>query len=236
MKALPGYIPLLLLPFIYSCAAVRSSAKYDFSENTYSTGFLGGKTRRVYVVPGADTTFIYPLHKTSGGTVADTTSVHVLATNNLSALRKVLLYKPSFDLDVLTILFKYRPQAGSFPRQLSTSFNGALYAGYRSDVYRLTRNRNPLGDEKYSVNHFGFSFGGFGGLGATAMNPWVTQDNINIEYDGFVFSAGLAAIIGINNLTVGVGAGIDHLTDDNRRFWIYQHKLWYGLMFGLNLN
>ncbi|MEJ7681528.1 MAG: hypothetical protein WKG06_27495 [Segetibacter sp.] len=47
---------------------------------------------------------------------------------------------------------------------------------------------------------------------------------------------GLAAIVGINNLSVGFLLGTDYLLDKNKRFWIYQGKPWLGLSVGLNIN
>ncbi|GAB3813836.1 hypothetical protein GCM10028895_06320 [Pontibacter rugosus] len=56
------------------------------------------------------------------------------------------------------------------------------------------------------------------------------------EYEGVVLLKGVAGIIGINNFSLGLTIGIDHLFDKNRDDWIYQHKPWVGLAFGLNLN
>lgn len=42
-------------------------------------------------------------------------------------------------------------------------------------------------------------------------------------------------MVGINNLTVGLGVGWDYVTDRDKDVWIYQNKAWYGLILGLNL-
>ncbi len=68
------------------------------------------------------------------------------------------------------------------------------------------------------------------------MNPYVTNNQVNSEYDGLVIPNGLAAIVGINNLSVGILLGTDYLLDRNKRFWIYQGKPWVGLSVGLNIN
>ncbi len=149
---------------------------------------------------------------------------------------KATYYKPSFDLDVLSIPFKYRPVARGFPRQLNTAFNGALYAGYRIDQYRLYYRRSPLGEYGRRISHYGYSGGLFAGIGATPMNPWVTNYAIDSEYDGLVVATGAAVIVAINTLSFGAGVGIDHLMDRNRAVWIYRNKPWIGFLFGLNLN
>jgi hypothetical protein len=86
------------------------------------------------------------------------------------------------------------------------------------------------------MNHFGYSIGFFGGLGATSMNPSVTNNLVTIEYDGVVITKGIAGLIGIGNLTFGAAVGLDHLMDKNRKAWIYQRKPWVGFTLGLNLN
>ena len=78
--------------------------------------------------------------------------------------------------------------------------------------------------------------GAFTGLGASRMDPWVTQNAIDIEYDGLVNVSGIAAIIGLDKLSFALTLGVDHLLDKNRKVWIYQGKTWLGLGIGLNLN
>jgi hypothetical protein len=56
------------------------------------------------------------------------------------------------------------------------------------------------------------------------------------EYSGFVLTRGLAAMVGVNDLTFGIGVGWDYLTDRDKDIWVYQNKPWYGLTVGLNLN
>ncbi|MFN0013356.1 MAG: hypothetical protein ACKVU2_02310 [Saprospiraceae bacterium] len=41
--------------------------------------------------------------------------------------------KTSIDLDLTTILFKYRPAETDLPAQLNSQFNFAVYSGYRRD-------------------------------------------------------------------------------------------------------
>jgi len=51
-----------------------------------------------------------------------------------------------------------------------------------------------------------------------------------------VHLAGIAFIVAVENIGVGLALGIDHLLDKNHRFWVNQQKPWLGLSFGLNLN
>lgn len=216
-----------------SCKGMKESSKYQFNEGTYKVR-LADHRGKAYVVVTDDSVKVYPLNKP----VFDSTEFIQLTfpskTANAAQGRNVFVAN-SFDLDVLTILFKYRPSVKGFPNQFTTHFNGAVYLGYRSDVFKIAYQKTPL-YYKRRIEHYGYSFGGFAGIGATAMNPWVTQNNITDEYDGFVISKGLALHIAVNAFTFGVAVGWDHLTDRNKRYWIYQGKSWVGITLGLNLN
>lgn len=142
----------------------------------------------------------------------------------------------SFDIDIITIPFKYRFPTQGFPAQLNTNFAGAFYGGSRKDIYSFGYKQNPFGDYRRMISHFGYGAGLFAGVGSTAMNPWVTLNRIDIEYDGFVLIAGAEGVIALNRFTFGIGLGADHLIDKNKKRWIYQNKPCLGLTIGLNLN
>lgn len=61
-----------------------------------------------------------------------------------------------------------------------------------------------------------------------------TNNAIATEYDGLILQKGIAGIVAINKLTIGVSVGFDDLLDRNNKNWIYENKPWFGLMLGLN--
>ena len=91
---------------------------------------------------------------------------------------------------------------------------------------------SPIGN----ITHYGYSVGGFLGLGAARIDEYVTLNRINYEYDGTVITGGFAGEFGINKLNFGLTFGIDYLTDKNRHVWVNQTKPWMGLSIGINLN
>jgi hypothetical protein len=143
--------------------------------------------------------------------------------------------KRSFDVDVMTVPFKYRPGTAGLPRQLNTDFNGNAYIGYRFDRFRVRMKHTPVGIRKH-YDHKGVTLGVFGGLGSAAVNPSTTANQTTDDYNALILSRGVAAMIGVNNLTVGVGVGWDYVTDRDKDIWIYQNTSWFGLTVGLNLN
>lgn len=221
--------------FIFSnCGVLNKSAKYQFSDGYYSFKTQNSKLSKVYVDNSEDTINVYSLKKEGKFWEKDSLIYqHTLKSN--TPLPKFVYTQKSFDVDILTILLKYRPPVDSFPRQLNTNLNGALFLGYRNDIYHLGYKKTPLKFNR-NITHYAFAIGGFVGLGSTAVNPPVTRFNILNEYDGVVFNKGISLIIGIDNFTLGIAAGLDNLLDYNDKFWIYENKSWLGLSFGLNLN
>ncbi len=120
--------------------------------------------------------------------------------------------------------------------QLNSELNGVLYAGYRTDYYTVDYSPALPGKLKQQINHTGFSLGAFSGFGSTFMSPWVTSGAIDSEYDGVVWTAGVAALLATPAINIALGVGIDYLLDGNRNYWIYQNKPWFGFAVGIDLN
>lgn len=107
---------------------------------------------------------------------------------------------------------------------------------YRTDFYQLGYEPSEIGVLRRYTKHYGITMGMFSGIGGTAVNPFVTENAVQIDYDGIVWSYGLAASIGVNYLSLGIALGWDQLLDRNHNVWIYQRKPWMGLVLGINLN
>jgi len=240
MKITNWVITVVLLCFLGSCATFKDSAKYKFNDGIYYTHFPAGD--KVYVsVINDDSIEVCPASGTKECIVLDvakktyyTSSGFSKKFNGKELTRR--FYKPSLDVDVLTIPFKYRPYTVGFPNQFSASFNGALYGGYRTDLYKITYKRTPLNTYKQHIDHFAFGTGIVLGLGSTPVNEWNTRPPIKIEYEGVDLITGLALITAYQNLNFGLVFGIDHLLDQNRKYWIYEGKFSLGFSVGLNLN
>jgi len=228
MKLVTQVAGLYFVLIFLCCSTLKNNAKYDLADGKYQQ-----KIDHVKV-----DSYI--------NNEADTIMVHNLAAGSVTSLPNKILFdlqthykfkKPSLDIDIITALLKIRPQAKNIlPPQLNTNFNGNVYVGYRADIYNIHYKKSALGLSERVVNHFGFSIGGFIGFGNTAMTPSTTNNSITTEYDGMVFQKGVAGIIAINKLTIGLGIGFDNLFDKNKSRWIYENEPWFGLVLGLNLN
>lgn len=236
-KSFNSTLPLLLLA-LTSCWSLRQSPKYELEDGIYNSTLVTRHGNKVYIEIHEDTIKLFSARKKKQEYSVNETEPVAAFPENLVAYhpQKLTLYKPSFDIDLLTIPVKYRPQTEGFPRQLNSSLSGALVLGGRYDLFKIHYHKTPLKMGERKTDHFGIASGLFGGFGITSMNPWVTNNKISIEYDGATFQYGLSLMVGFNQFTAGIAIGTDHLMDPNRQYWIYQNKIWAGLAFGLNLN
>ncbi len=227
----------LCMVLITSCSSIQDSSKFDFQSAKYYTSVIPKAQNEVYIDVTPDTIKIYELNK-AGNTEEVEKNVKGILTEEIDSINseKYAFFNPALDIDFLTIPLKYRFPTAGVPNQLTTNFNGVVYLGFRNDIYRITYKQNPLQEWKRQIRHFGSSLGGFAGLSSEPINPWVTNEKVEIEYDAAVFSTGVSWIVGINNLSAGLSLGFDYLLDPNRKYWIYQGKPWLGVAFGINLN
>lgn len=112
--------------------------------------------KNFYAVVKQDSVLLHPVRKVQTEWVADTLATFTidLKAINSATDKTISFVNPSFDIAVLTILFKYRPYTSGFSNQLNTNFNAAGYIGYRSDLYILNYKKDPLNKYQSTINHF----------------------------------------------------------------------------------
>ena len=225
------YLPAILFfttVLITGCATLQNSSKYELANGKYKL-IAAKKQINTYVENSGDTIKVFELP-----------SRKLMALPfkiNESLITNHRLVVSSFDVDILTALLKIRPNIRQIlPAQLNTNFNGNIYVGKRSDIYNINYHKNAIAEYTRHINHIGFSVGVFLGISNTAMNSSTTFNSVSSEYDGIVLQKGIAGILAVNKLTIGLSVGFDNLLDKNKNVWIYENKPWYGLMLGLNLN
>lgn len=220
------------LVFFSACNIIQSNNKESFAEGQYFMREKGKK--RVFVNMQEDTVQVYYMNKQKQIISPKPEKIYpVYSKENLPYSK---MYISSFDVDFLTLLLKLRPAVSGMEAQINTNINGVVYFGRRIDTYTLKYQTNPLKDYNRQIKHYGFSMGGFIGIGSTTISPTTTTNNVSYEYDGVILNKGLAAIIAIDNFTLGISVGFDNLLDENKKFWLYQNKPNIGLAVGMNLN
>ena len=215
------------------CAVVGNVTQLN--DGWYEVMHLGGNDtlatrlddQRVYVQQHADSLLFTPY---------STQPKPLSIRYRLQPDHHVLLLDRRLDLDVFTIPVKVRPARAGVPVQLNSNFNAALYLGRRLNFYYLSRESVTPWQQAPRIRATGIGYGAFFGLGSTLITGDVTRQQAGPEYEGLVLHAGLASLYDARIFNVGLAAGIDHLIGPDRRFWIYQHRPWLGLLFSLDLN
>jgi hypothetical protein len=159
-----------------------------------------------------------------------------LDTSDNIPFQRITFKKQGLDIDISTVLMKYRPSIGELPAQLTTDLNLAMYAGWRFDYYPLEHRKDPLKRNYTNIRNHGFDFGFFTGPGTTLISPSTTRNQRNDEYNGMIVQAGFAGFIESNIASFGLAVGCDYLLSADRELWIYQNKPWVGLVVGVALN
>src|SRR6476469_6481120 len=157
-KSCLGTVVLVLL--LQSCQTIRQSSKHGFNEGFYKSRLSHKRLKKVYVVPDTDSIKVYSLKKLKRAPIDTTQSLKIAfpANKKPAAFENYLFRQNTFDADLQTMLFRYRPARQPYPRQMSTSFNGVVYLGYRTDLYHLQYRQTPLRVYKRGIRHYAFSF------------------------------------------------------------------------------
>lgn len=139
------------------------------------------------------------------------------------------------DVDLFTMPFKYRFKTADQPGQLEDKLNVGIHVGARYDLgrYRTVYFRR---NHRSEISTFSVGLGGFLCFGPAKVDPFSTIGRFQDEYFGLGINYGLSTNISIRSFSAGLAVGFEQLADRNRDLWIYQHKPWLGVTFGINLN
>lgn len=219
--------------FFSSCSTLDKASMHGFSSGYYTLK-TGKKAEKVYVDVAEGEVGVY--HEVGGKPSRDRfLSIPLQRADSVISVPMKFTRK-SLDIDLTTVLLKYRPSVYGLPPQLTADLNVALYAGLRHDSYKLLRKTDPLGNHYHKISNFGYDFGFFAGPGITAVNPFTTNNRTTNEYSGMVVQMGFAGFLESNIASFGIAVGFDHLLNRDRAIWIYNSKPYVGFVVGIALN
>lgn len=237
MKNLKWIVILLLLGtsvlILGSCRVIEKSSQHGFNSGYYMHTTGKSSKEKVYLDISDEYVTIYPVINNKVGNPKQT-----LPLKQADTLHSIPshFHKTSLDIDLTSILFKYRPSTQTFPAQLSTDLNVALYAGWRHDYFRIQEKKDAIGKNLYRVINRGYDFGILAGTGSTMIGPSTTQPVLTTEYNGMIVELGVAAFIETSFASFGIATGFDQLLSADRDIWIYTKKPWIGFIVGIALN
>jgi hypothetical protein len=222
------------LVFFNSCSLFEKTSKHGFESGIYSYKSQDGHDNRVYLEMEDDSVTAFQVSGNSP--VGDPLFGLSLLSPPQSDLYPEKFIKKSLDIDITSIVFKFRPGVKGLPVQFTTDFNAAMYAGWRRDNYLLRKSSPLIHKRSMEVTGRGFDAGIFAGPGTTLIAPFVTQGKVVNEYNGMILQFGIACFVESSVASFGIAGGVDHLLSPDRSIWIYQHKPWLGFIVGIALN
>lgn len=223
---------ILLVSFaLTSCSTLEKASLHGFNSGYYTLG-SGKDAKKVYADVSDEKIEVYSL---TGGKVDKDIFMSVSDPDSLP-VSSLNFRKQSLDIDITTILLKYRPSVSGLPSQLTSDLNVSLYAGWRHDNYKILRTMDPLGKSNLKISNLGFDYGFFAGPGTTGINPFTTNSRTTDEYSGMIIQTGLAGFLETNFVSFGIAFGLDYLLNRDSDIWIYNNKPWVGFIVGIALN
>lgn len=223
-----------LIGTLASCSTLEKASVHGLNSGYYKMKSDVEDVREVYVDIQGEKMEVY--QHTSGQVDENQFLTIPLDTADSSILNPIVFKKQSLDVDITSVVMKYRPSVSGLPAQLTTDLNMALYVGWRHDYYRIKSKKDPLGRSYPKIDSRGCDFGFFAGPGATLISPFTTLNRKTDEYSGMVMQAGIAGFIESNVASFGLAVGYDYLLNSDRSIWIYNNQPWAGLIVGIALN
>lgn len=217
-----------------SCNALERASLHGLNSGYYKLKSDNKYNRNVYLDVTDEKIDVY--HHVEGQPDKNQFLTIPLNTTDSLILNPMVFKKQSLDVDITSILLKYRPSVYGLPAQFTTDLNMNLYVGWRSDYYHIMSKTDPLGRSYNKTSNLGYDFGFFAGPGTTLINPYTTRNNITDEYSGMIIQTGIAGFIESNVASFGLAIGWDYLMNSNRNIWIYNKKPWVGFIVGIALN
>jgi hypothetical protein len=219
---------------LHSCQTLQKSSQHGLNSGYYRLIEKDQPDQRIYLDTPDDQLIMY---KTDQGAVQQNASRNIVLGRADSLLQQpIRLKKQSLDIDLTSILLKYRPSSFGEAPQLVTDFNFAVYTGWRFDTFKVISEKDPLGNGHNRIANHGFDFGVFAGPGTTLISPFTTRDRRAAEYNGLIIQSGLAMFVETDLASFGIAGGFDYLLNEDRNVWIYHNKPWAGFIVGIALN
>jgi hypothetical protein len=236
MKIVKFFIWVTSLVLTAGCVPFDKIYSHDFNDGFFKLEFSGKKSENVYLNVTDDSVKVYSVQKENKFRLSDTSTFY--GVNLKSIVPGNILYNSTFiktsaDIDLSTVLLKFRPASGDVPSQLSTNANGIFYAGFRKDRFKFKSSFSKAHEMSSFIRHTGFDFGFFAGIGITPVSPTMTMNRTIQEYDGIVFQKGFSIFGTYENMSVGLAIGFDNLIGHDKSIWIYNQKTWIGLVLGV---
>lgn len=144
-------------------------------------------------------------------------------------------YHGKFALNALTIPLKFRKGVGDEalnPSTLETGFNVNFAPSYRLNWSSFNPSRKFLGN---NLTNYSLTFGGLLGIGGTDLKTKTNAPGLLSDRKSTTLTYGGTIIFGFNSFGVGYAVGFDNVLGTGSKYWVYQNKVWHGIIVSVDL-
>ncbi|GAB3742335.1 hypothetical protein GCM10028816_51850 [Spirosoma lituiforme] len=155
----------------------------------------------------------------------------------LQAVNVTLKFRPQptlKHLDKLTSLTNMQSAIDSFPRQTEAGVDFGLAFGPKFNYNVFRKTAGFLGKQTLQISATPGVLVGGGAVSISSSNARELPGNYITRSAAYV-SGGVFLMIGVNNFNFGIVRGVDHLTGDLGKNWVFQDKGWWGISLALDI-
>lgn len=140
-----------------------------------------------------------------------------------------------FAIQTLSIPLKFRKaldDGTKYPQQVETGVNVgfAPVIKYNFNVYNPTKKIMGKSLNQYSINT-----GLILNIGATDLKSASNAPGLKSDRKSPTFTYGTFLMFGVNNINFGYAIGWDKIIGEGHSNWVYQNKLWHGVIIALDI-
>lgn len=120
----------------------------------------------------------------------------------------------------------------AIPSTTETGVNLGFLGGYKFSWNKYRQASNVFGQQtaRYSITP-----GILLGTGAADLSTTLTRPVITTARKAAMISTGGSVVLGFNSFNIGYAFGWDHAVGSSASSWVYQGKLWNGIIVSLDL-
>jgi hypothetical protein len=141
----------------------------------------------------------------------------------------------NFALQPLTIPLKFRKALDDgtmYPNQVECGINIGFAPVMKYNINVFNPSIKILGK---SLNQYSVNTGLIFNIGATDLSTTTTAPGLKSNRKAPMFTYGTFIMIGINNINIGYAIGKDKVIGEGHSYWVYQNKIWSGIIIALNI-
>ena len=144
-------------------------------------------------------------------------------------------YDIKFGLQALTIPLKFRNSVGNDtinPPIVETGINIGFAPGWKFTKNIYKPSKNYLGK---NTTQIAIAIGPHFGLGTADLKKSSNSPGLLSDRKSPTFTWGGYFLFGFNNINLGLAFGTDYVLGTGRSNWVYQGKIWTGIMLSLDI-